>query len=75
MRDLGARERLPVFWFGPDAGVLPAFGRMTGLAMIKPAPSDARNCLPMFSDCYFISQNIRNVIQGSSSPPPESCAE
>lgn len=41
LRDLGARERLPVFWLRPDSGVLPAFGRMTGLAMIAPSASDA----------------------------------
>ena len=40
MRDLGARERLPVFCFGAEAGILPAFGRMTGLAMIEPEPDD-----------------------------------
>ena len=41
LRELGARERLPVFWLRTDSGVLPAFGRMTGLAMIAPSAHDA----------------------------------
>ena len=40
LRELGTRARLPVFWFGREVGVLPAFGRMTGLAMVEPAPED-----------------------------------
>jgi len=32
--------RLPCFWFGPDVGVLPAFGEFTGLADVNPAPGD-----------------------------------
>jgi DNA ligase-associated metallophosphoesterase len=40
LRELGARARLPVFWFGRDVGVLPAFGRMTGLAMVEPDAGD-----------------------------------
>lgn len=40
LREAGLRERLPVFWFGTDIGVLPAFGGMTGLAMITPARND-----------------------------------
>jgi DNA ligase-associated metallophosphoesterase len=34
------RLRLPCFWFGSGAGVLPAFGGMTGTATIQPAPGD-----------------------------------
>lgn len=33
-------ERLPCFWFGPEAGVLPAFGEFTGMALVEPAPGD-----------------------------------
>lgn len=40
LREAGMRGRLPVFWFGAHVGVLPAFGRMTGLAMITPARDD-----------------------------------
>ena len=40
LRELGSRARLPVFWFGRGVGVLPAFGRMTGLAMVEPAADD-----------------------------------
>lgn len=36
----GDRVRLPVFWFGRDVGVLPAFGRLTGLYMIEPEADD-----------------------------------
>jgi DNA ligase-associated metallophosphoesterase len=38
----GARDRLrlPCFWFGPQRGVLPAFGAFTGLQAIRPAPGD-----------------------------------
>ena len=32
--------RLPCFWFGKQYGVMPAFGRLTGLAVIKPKPND-----------------------------------
>lgn len=34
------RERLPCFWFGADAGVLPAFGDFTGCAEIAAAGGD-----------------------------------
>ncbi|MDX2284225.1 MAG: ligase-associated DNA damage response endonuclease PdeM [Bacteroidia bacterium] len=34
------RLRLPCFWFGARGGVLPAFGALTGLARILPAPGD-----------------------------------
>ena len=34
------RFRLPCFWFSAGAGVLPAFGGMTGTAAITPAPGD-----------------------------------
>ncbi len=34
------RVTLPCFWFGPRAGVLPAFGGFTGTAIITPAPGD-----------------------------------
>lgn len=33
-------SRLPCFWFGRDAGILPAFGEFTGLADVEPAPGD-----------------------------------
>lgn len=41
----GDRLRLPCFWFGPEAagravGVLPAFGRFTGMHRIEPQPGD-----------------------------------
>jgi DNA ligase-associated metallophosphoesterase len=32
--------RLPCFWFGPEVGVLPAFGAFTGMHAIRPAPGD-----------------------------------
>ncbi len=32
--------RLPCFWFGPSAGILPAFGSMTGTASVSPASGD-----------------------------------
>ncbi len=32
--------RLPCFWFGPDAAVLPAFGAFTGTAVVDPRPGD-----------------------------------
>jgi DNA ligase-associated metallophosphoesterase len=32
--------RLPCFWFGPDVGVLPAFGGFTGMHPVRPAPGD-----------------------------------
>lgn len=37
-----ARQRLtlPCFWFGPRAGVLPAFGAFTGCARVRPATGD-----------------------------------
>lgn len=35
------RLRLPCFHFGPDVGVLPAFGEFTGLHTVQPAPGDA----------------------------------
>ncbi len=31
---------LPCFWFGPDVGVLPAFGGFTGSATVNPQPGD-----------------------------------
>jgi len=34
------RARLPAFWFGASVGVLPAFGRLTGLMPVQPAPMD-----------------------------------
>ena len=34
------RERLPCFWFSQSVGVLPAFGRFTGLANVEPAAGD-----------------------------------
>jgi len=34
------RLRLPCFWFGAEVGVLPAFGAITGSAMIAPNPGD-----------------------------------
>ena len=32
--------RLPCFWFGPEVGVLPAFGDFTGAHAITPQPGD-----------------------------------
>ena len=34
------RLRLPCFHFGPDVGVLPAFGAFTGMHAVRPAPGD-----------------------------------
>jgi metallophosphoesterase superfamily enzyme len=34
------RARLPAFWFGATVGVLPAFGCLTGLLPVTPAPAD-----------------------------------
>jgi uncharacterized protein len=34
------RLRLPCFWFGPEVGVLPAFGAFTGMAPVRPAAGD-----------------------------------
>jgi DNA ligase-associated metallophosphoesterase len=33
--------KLPCFYFGPDGGILPAFGAFTGCALIKPTSRDA----------------------------------
>ena len=35
------RERLPCFWLGAYAGVLPAFGEFTGCAEVEPEDGDA----------------------------------
>lgn len=32
--------RLPCFWFGKNAGILPAFGQFTGLHLLKPTADD-----------------------------------
>lgn len=34
------RLRLPCFWFGPNVGVLPAFGAFTGLQTIRAGPDE-----------------------------------
>lgn len=34
------RARLPAFWFGTTVGVLPAFGRLTGLMPAQPGTAD-----------------------------------
>ncbi len=34
------REQLPCFWFGPEVGVLPAFGEFTGCARIQRREGD-----------------------------------
>lgn len=34
------REKLPCFWLGPRAGLLPAFGSFTGTAAVRPAAGD-----------------------------------
>ena len=36
----GQRKRLPCFWFGPDVGVLPAFGEFTGQAEVRAKEGD-----------------------------------
>ncbi len=36
----GDRLRLPCFWFGERAGVLPAFGAFTGMHAVAPTPGD-----------------------------------
>ena len=41
LRGAGRQQlQLPCFWFGPQAGVLPAFGGFTGGALVRPAPGD-----------------------------------
>ncbi|MEM8534538.1 MAG: DEAD/DEAH box helicase, partial [Chloroflexota bacterium] len=34
------RLKLPCFWFGEHVGVLPAFGSLTGTAVVGPEPDD-----------------------------------
>ncbi|MEO6038884.1 MAG: ligase-associated DNA damage response endonuclease PdeM [Saprospiraceae bacterium] len=34
------RTTLPCFWLGAQTGVLPAFGNLTGLALVSPKPGD-----------------------------------
>jgi DNA ligase-associated metallophosphoesterase len=34
------RAKLACFWFGPSVGVLPAFGGLTGTAVVRPNPGD-----------------------------------
>ena len=34
------RFKLPCFWFGAHVGVLPAFGSLTGTAVVTPQPDD-----------------------------------
>ena len=34
------RLKLPCFWFGPQVGVLPAFGKFTGTANVRPRLDD-----------------------------------
>lgn len=36
----GDRLRLPCFWFGENVGVLPAFGDLTGIAVVRPKIGD-----------------------------------
>jgi uncharacterized protein len=36
----GDRVRLPCFVLGPDSALLPAFGRLTGLALVRPRAGD-----------------------------------
>lgn len=36
----GQRARLPCFWFGAAAGILPAFGEFTGHHEVRPQPGD-----------------------------------
>lgn len=36
----GGRLRAACYWFGKEVAVLPAFGRFTGLATVRPAPRD-----------------------------------
>jgi uncharacterized protein len=41
LRGAGRQQlRLACFWFGPRAGVLPAFGSFTGNSLVTPAPGD-----------------------------------
>jgi uncharacterized protein len=40
VRDGWRRHRLPAFVFGPNIGLLPAFGSFTGLADVRPEPGD-----------------------------------
>lgn len=41
LRTRRERARLPVFWFGAQQAVLPAFGQLTGGWLIEPAAGDA----------------------------------
>ncbi len=34
-----SRLRLPCFWFGKNFGILPAFGKFTGMKTVKPRPA------------------------------------
>lgn len=36
----GEKARLACFWFTPTHGTLPAFGSLTGCAILRPAPAD-----------------------------------
>jgi uncharacterized protein len=36
----GLNATLPCFWFGPDYGLLPAFGDFTGTAVVRPRHGD-----------------------------------
>ncbi len=38
--DLPQIGRLPCFWFGGKTGILPAFGELTGTALVRPAGGD-----------------------------------
>lgn len=54
----GQHLRLPCFYFGNNAGLLPAFGDFTGLYIIKPGKNDF--CIPI-SEGKVISSNATMV--------------
>jgi metallophosphoesterase superfamily enzyme len=47
----GDAVRLPCFLLGPRRALLPAFGRLTGLALVSPAPGEA--CVAIAGDRLF----------------------
>ncbi len=56
----GLQETLPCFCFGPQGGILPAFGGFTGNHVIRPQPEDR---------VFVIADNA--VIKMPSAEPPE----
>ena len=51
------RMRLPCFHFGPQVGLLPAFGGFTGSHVVRPAPGDA---VFVLADNEIRALNLKN---------------